>query len=77
MKVIGVLLITALLLIPPAIARSFARGPESMALLAIISGLASAGLGLTFSFSFDIAAGPAIVATAAVLFCVSLAARRA
>lgn len=76
MKVIGVLLITALLLIPPATARAFARGPESMAIVSIVAGIASTALGLWTSFTFDLPTGPAIVAMAAVLFCLSLVLRR-
>lgn len=77
MKVIGVLLITALLLIPPATARGLVRSPEKMAFAAIGIGMVSAAGGLFASFTFDIATGPAIVATAAMLFCVSLAVRPA
>jgi len=77
MKIVGILLITALLLIPPATARRFARGPESMAAIAIIAGLGSTMLGIGLSFALDVPTGPAIVAASAVLFGVSLIARRA
>ncbi len=77
MKVIGVLLITALLLIPPATARGFARSPESMAALSVVIGVITALAGIALSFTFDLATGPAIVATSAALFCVSLAVRPA
>ncbi|WP_138468929.1 metal ABC transporter permease [Poseidonocella sp. HB161398] len=67
-KVVGVLLIAALLLIPAAAARPFARTPERMALLAAaVGGLASLG-GLRLSFLADTPAGPTIVATAAAIF---------
>lgn len=77
MKVVGILLITALLLIPPATARRFARGPEAMAAIAVIAGLASAMFGMRLSFAIDVPTGPAIVASAALLFGVSLVVRRA
>lgn len=77
MKIVGTLLITALLLIPPAMARRFARGPESMAVIAVGAGLLAALLGIRMSFALDVPTGPAIVAAAAVLFGVSLAVRRA
>ncbi len=75
MKVVGILLIVALLLLPPAAARPFSRSPESMALLAIVIGIASVGLGLAASLQFDLHAGPAIVLAAGVFFALSLTVR--
>src|SRR6185312_11107272 len=46
MKVVGVLLITALLIIPANIARPWARTPEQMAWLAIVLGTLSVLLGI-------------------------------
>ncbi|MBF0167054.1 MAG: metal ABC transporter permease [Alphaproteobacteria bacterium] len=76
MKVVGVLLITALLVIPPAAARPFARSPEAMALLASLIGTMSVLLGLFASLSIDLPAGPAIVAASVLLFVLSLGVRR-
>ena len=45
LKVVGALLIVALLLIPPAAARPFARTPEAMAVIAAVLGALSAPLG--------------------------------
>ena len=47
MKIVGILLIVALLVIPPAVARQFARTPEQMAGLAALAGALSVlgGLG--------------------------------
>lgn len=72
MKVVGVLLITALLIIPAATARRFSRSPESMALLA--SGLACTTVlaGLAFSWWFDTPSGPSIVLCSALIFMGSL-----
>ena len=76
-KVIGVLLITAMLIIPAAAARPFARTPEAMALLAALIGASAAVLGLWGSFQFDTPTGPSIVVAAAFAFAVStLFARR-
>ena len=73
MKVVGVLMITALLIVPPAAARSLARTPEQMAVLAIVGGgLAVAG-GLAASLTWDTPSGPSIVAVALTLFAASLA----
>ncbi|MXU66766.1 metal ABC transporter permease [Oceanomicrobium pacificus] len=67
-KVVGALLITALLLIPAAAARALTRGPEAMAVVAVIVAALSGWLGLGLSLTADTPAGPSIVAAAAVLF---------
>ena len=67
-KVVGALLITALLVIPAAGARRLATSPEGMALRAALIGLLSAGGGLMLSLRLDSPAGPSIVVTAVVLF---------
>jgi zinc transport system permease protein len=71
MKAVGALLITALLLIPAATARRFARGPEGMALGAVLVGALSVAGGLGASLRFDIPAAPGIVAVALGLFALS------
>lgn len=68
-KVVGVLLISALLLIPAATARGFARTPEAMAAIAAAVGALSCFGGLAFSFAYDSPSGPSIVCVAAALFC--------
>jgi len=73
LKVIGALLIAAMLIIPAAAARVITRTPESMAAMAAGLGALSALGGLFLSFQQDTPAGPSIVATAAVLFALLLA----
>jgi zinc transport system permease protein len=68
MKVVGLLLVTALLIIPAATARRFARSPESMALLASLIGALAVAGGLWGSFTWDTPAGPSIVVAACLLF---------
>ena len=68
MKVVGILLITALLIVPAATARRFARSPESMAVSATILGVAAVLLGLWGSLQFDTPSGPSIVVAAVGLF---------
>lgn len=63
-KTIGLLLVTALLIIPSSIARHFAKSPEQMAFLSSLIGLFSVFFGMFFSFYFDIPTGPAIVISA-------------
>ncbi len=72
-KIVGVLLITALLIIPAAAARRFASGPEQMALLAAVLGVVAAVAGLFGSLSFDTPSGPSIVVAATAIFVASLA----
>jgi zinc transport system permease protein len=74
MKAVGILLVSALLIIPAATARRFAATPERMAVLAALIGGASVLGGLYASLQADTPAGPSIVAAAAALFILSLAA---
>lgn len=68
MKVVGVLLVTALLVIPAATARRFARTPEQMAVLASAAGALAVALGLGGSWRFDTPSGPSVVVAAVGLF---------
>lgn len=78
MRVVGALLVTALLIVPAAAARRHARSPIEMAILAAIAGALSVAGGLYLSLSRDLPAGPAIVAAAvAVFLIVSVTPRRA
>jgi zinc transport system permease protein len=72
MKIVGVLLITALLIIPAATARRFASTPEQMAVMAVVAGIAAVVAGLFGSLNFDTPSGPSIVVAAMGLFVVSL-----
>ncbi len=67
-KVVGLLLVTALLIIPAAAARPFARSPESMAGLAAGLGVMAAVSGLAASLVWDIPAGPSIAGGAFLIF---------
>jgi zinc transport system permease protein len=64
LKVVGVLLVTAMLIVPAAAARGFARTPETMALGAVAVGTAAAVAGLAGSWRLDTPAGPSIVVAA-------------
>jgi len=77
LKVVGALLIAAMLIIPAATARGMARTPETMALGAVALG-AVAGLGgLALSLWQDTPTGPSIIVVAAVLFALSTLRARA
>jgi zinc transport system permease protein len=68
MKVVGVLLVTALMIIPPAAARAFARSPEQMAAGGALLGCVSVVVGLWLSYEIDTPAGPSVAAAACLLF---------
>ena len=72
MKIVGVLLITALLIIPAATARRFARGPEAMAAIAMLVGVVAVVAGLFGSLEWDTPSGPSIVVAALILFLLAL-----
>lgn len=67
-KVVGVLLITALLIIPAASARRFSSSPEMMAIIAAIIGTGASVFGLWGSLEWDTPAGPSIVMAAFFIF---------
>lgn len=68
LKVVGALLIAALLIIPAAAARGLARNPEAMAAMASVIGAVSALGGLMLSLWQDTPAGPSIIVVAALIF---------
>ena len=74
MRIVGILLITSLLVIPPATARRLARTPVQMAWLATAAAAVAVVSGLAGSLAWDLPAGPAMVVAAAVLFLAVLAA---
>lgn len=69
-KVVGVLLITAMLIIPAATARPLCRTPERMAMVALGVGISSILIGLACSYFADTPTGPTIVCVAAMLFAI-------
>lgn len=75
-KVVGALLISAMLIIPAAAARPFSRTPETMALLAGLIGAVAALAGLAASWQLDTPTGPTIVCMAALIFVLAVQAGR-
>ena len=71
MKVVGLLLITALLIIPAATSRRLSRNPETMAAGATVIGIIAVMAGLAFSYYLDTPAGPSIVLAASAQFVLS------
>ena len=72
MKLVGVLLITALLIIPAASARRLVTSPEQMAVGAAVVGVVAVLVGLNGSLRFDTPAGPSIVVAAMICFTLSV-----
>lgn len=67
-KIVGVLLIVAMLIIPAAAARPLSRTPEQMAFVAAAIGGVASLLGLMASYLLDTPTGPSIVCVATSLF---------
>jgi zinc transport system permease protein len=76
MKVVGVLLITALLVIPAAAARQLCQSPGLMAFGAGAIGVVAVNAGLGASYLWDTPAGPSAVLVAVIIFALGLAFRR-
>ncbi|RWX78350.1 hypothetical protein EPK99_06940 [Neorhizobium lilium] len=72
MKIVGIMLITALLIIPAATARRFSASPEWMAVFASLLGAIAVIGGLFGSLHYDTPSGPSIVVAALLLFVLSL-----
>lgn len=70
-KVVGVLLITAMLIIPAATARPLSKTPERMAFYAAAIGILAIMVGLFGSYVFNTPTGPSIVCVAAIFFALS------
>lgn len=71
-KIVGVLLITAMLIIPAAAARRFALGPEKMVLIAMVIGALSVIAGLYSSWEWDTPTGPSIVVASLLGFIIAM-----
>ena len=71
-RIVGALLISAMLIVPAAAARGFSATPEGMAGSATAIGAVSVIGGLWASLWLDTPAGPSIVAVSALIYAVSL-----
>jgi len=70
-EIVGALLVSSLMIIPAASARVVTKTPEHMAALAAFLGVFAAMAGLALSWYADAPAGPAIVASASVIYALS------
>ncbi|MCG8507798.1 MAG: metal ABC transporter permease [Rhodospirillales bacterium] len=71
MKAVGILLVTSLLIVPAAAARSLSRTPEQMAGYSALIGCLAVLTGILGSFELDTPTGPSIVVSACLLFALS------
>ncbi len=67
-KVVGIVLIAAFLVIPPAAARLISRSFSRMTLLSIITGTVTALIGLWISYYLDVPSGATIILLQAFIF---------
>lgn len=77
MRVVGLLLVSALMVVPVAAAQQLTRGFRATALLAMGTGVLCAVGGLYTSFQYDLAPGPAIVLLALGAFILAVLSGRA
>ncbi|MCC7103960.1 MAG: metal ABC transporter permease [Chloroflexi bacterium] len=77
LRTLGIILVTALLVIPASAGRQVATRVPTMMLAAALVSVVSAVLGLLLSYHWNIASGASIVLCAAVCFAVALWIRRA
>lgn len=73
MKIVGILLAVAFLIMPAAAARPISRSPEQMAVIAAVIACLSVIGGLALSVTLDTPGGPSIVAVLAAIAMVTIA----
>jgi len=71
-KIVGIILVIALLTIPSAIGRQYAKTVPRIMFLSIILGIIFVFIGLMISYYFDVPSGATIILTAAVAFFASI-----
>lgn len=72
-KIVGMVLVAAFLVIPAAAARLFTRRFATMTVLSLLIGVASVLAGLWISYQRDLPTGPAIILVQAAFFAVGVA----
>ncbi len=75
-RALGILLVTSLIVLPPAIARSLSHNLRQHIMLSFIVGVVGAGGGVLSSYPLNLPTGPTITLTLSVLFVLSLVVRR-
>ncbi len=75
-KTVGIILVSALVIIPPAAAMNVARSFKTTMIYSVVFGIASTILGILFSYLLNISTGPTIVLTAFIIFLITILIRR-
>ncbi len=75
-KVLGIVLITAFLVIPAATARMVSKSFFAMSILAVLIGVSATVIGLFASYHFDVPSGATIILVQSLLFFLSVIFRR-
>jgi zinc transport system permease protein len=73
-RLLGIILVTSLIVIPPAAARNLSRNLRQQILHSLLIGLAGSLGGVWVAYRYDLPCGPAIVLTCIGIFLVSLTA---
>jgi zinc transport system permease protein len=76
-RIVGLILVIALLTIPPAIANHYIRSLNHMMILAVILGIFFTCSGLALSYEPDLPSGPMIIVLSATAFIISVLAQNA
>ena len=71
MKIVGALLVGALLIVPALSARRFARSPEAMIGISLLITWTASMAGFWSSYHFDLPTGPSVVLATVVIFLLS------
>lgn len=75
-RLLGIILVTSLLVIPPAAARSLSRNLRQQILFSLLIGLGGSLGGVILSYQLDVPCGPTIVLSCIALFFLSLVLRQ-
>jgi ABC-type Mn2+/Zn2+ transport system permease subunit len=75
-RLLGIILVTSLVVIPPAAARNLARSLRQQILMSLFLGLVGAGGGVALSYPLNLPSGPCITLSLAGLFVLSLVGSR-
>lgn len=71
-RLLGIILVTALIVVPPSVARNISRNLRQQIILSIAAGLTGGVAGIIASYHLDVPCGPTIVLTLILLFIVTL-----
>ncbi len=75
-KTVGIILVSALVVIPPAAAMNVAKSFKETVVYSVTFGILSAIFGILFSYLLNISTGPSIVLTAFIIFLITILIRR-